>query len=306
MRRLLLSILVLMALAAGLLVAGNFGWGPLVITREDEQKLILRLSQARRVTQPGLSLRWPLIETVQVYDRRWLYLNTEAQAMQTKEGEQLKIDNYAIWRIDDAVLFRRSFPGGMPVAEERLDRAVRDDVREVIGRHTLTEILRDKRDEIVEQIRARTRETVAPFGIGIADVRINRTELPEETMGAVYARMKTERERLAKKNRAEGEEQARRIRAEAERDARVTVANAERDAMILRGKGDAEAARIYAEAYGQDQEFYVFLRSLEAYRKTIDARTTLVLSPKAEFFRFLESGSPDRAAVAPPVSAPPP
>ena len=153
-------------------------------------------------------------------------------------------------------------------------------------------MLKDKRTEIMNEIAANSRKELEQYGIEVADVRINRTELPQGTEASVFARMKTERERLAKKNRAEGEERARRIRAEADREARVIVANARRDAEISRGEGDAEATRIYAEAYGTDPEFYDFMRSLEAYRKTIDENTTLVLSPDAEFFRFLQESSP--------------
>lgn len=288
MKRLLLLLAALLALGVGLVAAGNVGLGPVVITREDEQKIILFLSQARRVTQPGVSLRWPLLETAETYDRRWLYLNTDPDAIQTRDGEQLRIDNYAIWRIEDAMVFQRAFPRGMLDAAERLDRAVRDDVREVIGRHTLAEVLDRERAQIMQEITARTRSKVKVFGIGIADVRINQTELPEGTEDSVYARMRTERERLARKSRAEGEERARRIRADADREATVIVAEARRDAEIARGAGDAEATRIYGEAYAADPEFYAFQRTLEAYRKTIGAKTTLVLSPDSEFFRFLE------------------
>jgi membrane protease subunit HflC len=301
-RRLLLGLLALVLLGGLGVVAGTFDVGPVVITREEEQKLVLFLREARRVTQPGPSLRWPLVESVETYDRRWLYLNTEPDTIQTRDGEQLTVDNYAVWRISDAIQFRRSFPGGMRDAEKRIDRAVRDDVREVLGRHTLDEAVESKRAEIMAEIANKTRQTLADFGIGMADVRINRTDLPEQTMDSVYARMKTERERLAKKNRAQGEEEARRIRADADRDAQIIVAEANRDADILRGEGDAEAARIYAEAYGGDRDFYDFVRSLEAYRKTIDGKTTLVTSPRNEFFRFLESTSGTRpdGAVSPP------
>jgi len=297
-RRALLALLLLGAAFTGLVAAGELGLGPLVITREDEQKLVLFLSQAGRVTQPGPSLRWPLLETVETYDRRWLYLDTEPDTIQTRDGEQLRVDNYAMWRISDATAFKRAFPNGMAEAEKRIDRAIRDDVREVIGRHTLEQVLNVERDAIMREITARTRNKVGEFGIEVADVRINQTELPEGTEESVYARMKTERERLGRKNRAEGEERARRIRAEADREAVVIVANARRDAEIVRGEGDAEAARIYAEAYSTDPEFYEFQRSLEAYRKTIDENTTLVLSPDAEFFRFLESASPEPAGAA--------
>jgi membrane protease subunit HflC len=288
MRRLVTVVAILVALLVGLVAAGNLGVGPLVITREGEQKMILFLGDVRTVTQPGATLRLPFLETVRTYPRRWLYLNTDALPIQTKDGESLVVDNYAVWRVDDAAAFQRAFPGGVPAAEERIARVVADDVREVIGRHTLQQVVRDARQAIMQEITKNTRESLASMGVGVAEVRINRTELPAGTEKSVYARMTTERERLAKKNRAEGEERARRIRAEADRDARIIIANARRDAEIARGQGDAEATRIYAEAYGTDAEFYSFLRSLEAYRKTIGEETTLVLSPDSEFFQFLQ------------------
>jgi membrane protease subunit HflC len=293
MMRAALLLLVLLALFAGLVAAGNLDLGPLVITREGEQKMILFLGDFRTVTQPGATLRIPFLETVQKFERRWLYLNTDALPIQTKDGEQLVVDNYAIWRVDDPHRFREAFPSeafatGRKAAESRIDRVVASAVREVIGVHSLPEVLYEKRQEIMNEISASVRKELASDGIGIAEVRINRTELPPGTEESVYARMKTERERLARKNRAEGEERARRIRAEADRDARVIVANAKRDAEIARGAGDADATRIYAEAYAGDADFYAFLRSLEAYRKTIGEDTTLVLSPDSEFFRYLQ------------------
>ncbi len=291
MRRLIVVSVLLVGVFAGLVAAGNLDVGPLVITREDQQKIVLLFGNVRAVTQPGLSFRIPLLETVQTFDRRWLHLTSEELPIQTNDGEQLLIDDYVIWRIDDPVAFRRAFPGGMRDAAQRIDRTVRDDVREAIGRHTRMEVLKDKRAEIMQEITEQSRESLADKGITIADVRINRTELPKDTEESVFARMRTERERLAKRNRAEGDEKARRVRAQADREARVIVANARRDAEITRGHGDAEATRIYAEAYGSDPDFYGFVRSLEAYRKTIGENTTLVLSPKAEFFRLFE-GTP--------------
>jgi len=300
MRRVIVALLVLGAAFVALIAAGNLGLGPLVITREDEQKLILRFSAVRKVTEPGLAFRIPLLDSVETYDRRSLYLSTEANGIQMRDGEQLNVDNFIIWRIADPVAFRRAFPDGMSGAEQRIDRALRDDVREVIGRHTLTEVLKDRRAEIMQEITRQTREALADKGIEVTDVRINRTELPEANEKSVFARMAAERERLAKKNRAGGEEQARRIRAEADREALVIVAEARRDAEITRGQGDAEATRIYAEAYSTDPEFYAFMRSLEAYEKTIGEHTTLVLSPKSEFFRFLERADPEPAGEGTP------
>jgi len=288
MRRLLLFLLAGGGLAVIGIAAGNLGIPPVVITREGEQKLVLFLNEVRDITQPGISLAIPFFDEVRTFDSRWLYNSTAALPIQTKDGEQLLIDNYTVWRIETPLDFMTKFPGGMAPAEQRIDRVVRDGVREVIGRHTLAEVLNEQREPIMQAITANSRKALAGFGIAVADVRINRTELPPGTEESVYARMKTERERLAKKNRAEGDERARRIRAEADREARVIVANARRDAEITRGAGDAEATRIYAEAYSADPDFYAFVRSLEAYRKTIDGRTTLVLSPDAEFFQYLE------------------
>ncbi|MGH0030017.1 MAG: protease modulator HflC [Myxococcota bacterium] len=295
MRRLILFVLILAALGVGAIAAGNLGFGPVIITREDEQKMILRLGQYRDTTTPGIGWHWPFLETVERYDRRWLYLSTAPASIQTKDGEELVVDNYVVWRIGDPRKFREAFgfPNGETTAADRIDRVVRDDVREVIGRHTLIEVLNDQRVAIMTDIASKTKESLAEYGIAVADVRINRTELPGGTEKSVYERMKTERERLAKRNRAEGSENARSIRAEAERDARVIVANARRDAEIIRGEGDAEATRIYAEAYGTDPDFYAFTRSLDAYAKTIGDDTTLVLSPESEFFRFFEDSSPD-------------
>jgi membrane protease subunit HflC len=291
-------LLVVMALVfavfTGLVALGNLGVGPLVITREDEQKVILVLGNVWTVTNPGLWVQVPILMDVRSFDRRWLYLNTEALPIQTRDGEQLTVDNYIMWRIDGAEAFYESFPGGMLDATERIDRTVRDDVREVIGRHEMSEVLKDKRSEIMREITRQSGEALRDKGIEIGDVRINRTELPEGAEESVYARMKAERERLARRNRAEGNERARRIRAETDREARVIVAKGTRDAAIARGEGDAESARIYAEAYSTDPEFYAFVRSLEAYRKTIGKNTTLVLSPNTEFFQFFEGASPSR------------
>ena len=296
MRRLLFLGLVALAVFAVLVWAGNVGLGPLVITREGEQKIVLRLGDpVAVVTEPGVSGRIPLLDDVITYEKRRLYLNGEPLHVQTRDQEPLDVDNYVIWRIADPLLFRRSFPLGRQAAEEQVDQVVRSDLRDVIGRYTLQEVVTGKRVEIIQEITEKSGATLGAFGIQIDDVRLNRTELPAATEKNVYARMRTERERLARKARAEGEGEGRRLRADADRDALVIVAEAKRDADVLRGAGDAEAARIYAEAYGKDADFYRFVRSLEAYRKTIDARTTLVVPPQSEFFRILGSGREGRS-----------
>jgi membrane protease subunit HflC len=296
MRRLLFLGLVLLAAFAALVWLGSTGVGPLVITREGEQKIVLRFGDpVSVVTQPGISLRIPLLDDVLTYDARRLYLNAEPLQVQTRDQEPLVVDNYVIWRIADPLLFRRSFPLGRAPAEEQVDRVVRSDLRDVIGKYTLQEVVTAKRVEIMQEIAAKSGASLAGFGIRLDDVRLNRTELPPATEENVYARMRTERERLARKGRAEGQEEGKRLRADAERQALVIVAEAKRDADVLRGEGDAEAARIYAGAYGKDADFYRFVRSLEAYRKTIDGRTTLVVPPESEFFQILGSGRKGRS-----------
>ena len=268
-KRLILFALLALALVLGFIVAGSYDLGPVVVTREGEQKIILTLGSPRTVTQPGLALRVPLIETVRSYERRLLYLNAPPNAIQTRDQEGLVVDNYVAWRIANPVQFAAAFPAGRTQAEPQIDQVVRAAVREIVGQHTLADVVTGKRDEIMQVITEKTNRALGNFGIELEDVRINRTELPKGTEENVYARMKAERERQARKFRAEGGERARRIRAEADREARVIVANARRDAEIARGEGDAQAARIYAEAYATDPELYAFVRSLEAYRKTL-------------------------------------
>ena len=241
--------------------AGELGMGPVVIVHEGEHKLLLLFGRPRALTEPGVALRWPVLEKVTRFDSRFLYFNTEPLPIQTKDEERIVVDNYVVWRIRDPLLFYESFPRGFRQAEEQIDRVVRADVREVIGKRTLDAVVTGERVSIMQEITKETAQSLKDYGIDVQDVRINRTELPEGTERNVFARMRAERERLARKYRAEGEEEGRRIRAEADREAQVIVAVANRESEILRGEGDAEAARIYAEAYTVDPEFYEFQRT---------------------------------------------
>jgi membrane protease subunit HflC len=308
MRRVLFFALVLAAIFAAFVKAGEFGIGPVVITNEDEQKLILFLKNPRdHATRPGLSFRLPFLEEVRTFDSRWLHLNSESQPVQTIDRERVVVDNYVIWKISDPLAFYRHFPEGQDRAELQIDREVGGNLREVVGRHSIPEVLSEKREAIMREVTAKSAEALKDYGIAVRDVRINRTELPPGAEGNVYARMRAERERLARKHRAEGEEQARGIRAEADRQARVIVAEAREKADRLRGEGEAESARVYAEAYSRDTGFYEFVRSLEAYRKTLGGGTTLVLPPDHPFFTTFQTGGADLKPTAPPpVAAPPP
>lgn len=294
MRRLLLTLIVLAALGMGLVKLGEQDIGPVVITAEDQQKLIFVLDRPSGAhTQPGIWFRWPLFSTVRSFDRRWLTLNSKPLAIQTRDRERIVVDSYVMWRIADPLVFFNNFPQGLEGAERRIDREVNAKVREVIGQKTLNEVVTTQRVEIMENITGDSAEALGGFGIEVKDVRINRTELPAVTEKNVYARMRAERERLARKNRAEGESEARTIRAKADREARILVANARRDSEIQRGTGDAESTRIYAEAYSQDPSFYEFQRNLEAYRKTLGEGDTMVLPPSHEFFELFGTGGQD-------------
>ena len=291
MSRMIFLGLVGSALLAALVWAGEIGLGPVLITHEDEMKIVLLFGSPVSVqTSPGLSLRLPFVSEVRTFDKRFLYTNAEPLPMQTRDAEQPVIDHYVVWRIQDPLQFYRSFPTGLKQASDQVDRVTRSDVREEVGKRTFAEVVTTAREEVMKAITDSSAAELAGFGIEVRDVRINRTELPRNTEENVYARMRTERERLARKNRAEGDEQGRRVRAEADRDARVTVAEATRQASELRGEGDAESARIYAEAHSTAPEFYGFLRRLEAYKKTIGEKTTLVVSPDNEFYELLGRG----------------
>jgi membrane protease subunit HflC len=288
-RRLLFLALVLTAAAAALVWAGSLGLGPVLITQEGEQKMVLRLGSVAAVrTEPGLWWRIPLLDDVLVFDKRLQYIDAQPLLIQTRDAQPINVDYYVLWRIRDPRTFYESFPEGQDWAVDQIQRVVGADVQELIGQHSLSEVITDKRVEIMKQMVVQGNEALGRYGIEAEDVRINRTELPPDTIENVYARMRTERQRLARKYRAEGDEEGRRIRAEADREARVLVAEAQRDGELLRGAGDAEAARIYGEAYGADPEFYDFVRSLEAYRKTIGENTTLVLPPDSEFFKLFK------------------
>jgi membrane protease subunit HflC len=290
MRAFLVAVLVLGVLAT---VTSVLGFGPLIVTREGEQKIALLLGDPVAVIrEPGVSLA--LATEIRTYDSRWLHLSSEPKEIQTLDRERLVVDNYVIWRIADPLLFNESFPGvaggNRSEAEIQIDQQVRAKVREVIGQRTLPDVLQEQRLAILAEITEKSSEALEHFGIALNDVRINRTELPARTEENVYARMRAERDRLARKYRAEGDEQARRIRAEADREAQIVVATARGEAARVRGEGEAESARIYAEAYSEDADFYEFQRGLEAYRKTIGEGTTMVLPPDHEFFRLLQSG----------------
>ncbi len=311
--RWLLRLLGLVLVAA--LLTSWLGFGPFIINREGELRIAKLFGSVQAViTEPGLHLA--LATEVPVFDGRWLHLSSgpEPKPIQTLDHEPLVVDNFTIWRIRDPLRFSERFPAGVREAQRQLNQLVKSRVREVIGRLRLAEVLARKAPDDIDLESAREAGCIGPgapvdserpadltavitarscmvvrdFGIEIAEVRLNRTEIPSgNPEQKVYGRMRSEREELAKKYRAEGEEMARKIRATADRDAKITIERARAEATRIRGEGDAEAARIFAEAFSQDPSFYEFVRSLEVYRKTLGEGTTLVLPPDHPFLEFL-------------------
>lgn len=281
------GLLIGLGTAAGVVWAGQYGLGPAVVVNEWEYKIPLLLGAPWRETlsQPGLTWRIPLIEEMVTLDKRLRLLDAEPVEMQI-ESERLSIDYYAVWKVVDPLAFRRSFPGGSADARLVIQRQLKSVVGAAVGRMSLAELL--ARAKIVDGLDEAISSSLASKGIEIVDVRINRTELPEEARTAAYDQMREQRRAISREYRARGERQAREIRAKADREARTVLAEARSKAEITRGEGDAEAAGIYAAAYGRDPEFYAFLRSLQAYRNTLNVNTTLVLSPDHEFLRYLD------------------
>lgn len=255
------------------------------------QAVVVRLGEpVRTVRDPGLYVKLPFVQEVLYFDRRILDYDAQPREILTVDKQQLVVDNYARFRIVDPLQYYRTVRNEAG-AQSRLDDILYSNVRETLGRHTLREIVSEKRAELLEQVTKRSDENARGFGIEVIDVRVKRVDLPEKNEQNVFSRMRTERERLAKKFRAEGEEEARKITSGADKEVRILMAEARKQSDIERGSGDALAVKIFADAYGRDPGFYEFVRTLEAYRKTLGEGTTLILSPSSQFFQLLKEGN---------------
>jgi len=286
--------IVLAGFLVAMLWASQVDRGLLVINRTDEYRLVLRLGKPiKELSEAGFAgmffPRIPFLDEVQVFDKKIQYLNAAATEIEIDGNERLIIDYFVLWQIDSPLEFRRSFPQGGTEAAKRIQRTVGSLVGDAVGNLSMASLL--ARAEILDSLSERATEELESNGIRVIEVRINRTELPLRAESATFEQMREQRRAISRKKRAVGAREAREIRAKANREAREMVARANADAVIRRGEGDAEAARIYAEAYSQDPEFYAFVRSLQAYRKTLGENTTMVVPPDHEFFRFLDPKS---------------
>ena len=262
------------------------------VVDQRQQTLILQFGKPIGVEQEaGLHFKLPW-QSVETFDSRLLESDAPPNEVITKDKKTILVDNYTRWRIIDPLKVYQVARTQTGVAS-RMEDVVRGKVREVLGQHTLHEIVSGGekatlRVELMQMIRDRSDIGVRELGLQIIDVRIKRADLPQENSEAVFQRMRAERNRIAKEYRSEGEEAAKEIRAEAEKKRKFILADAYKQSEILRGHADAETTAIYAKAYEKDAEFYSFTRSLEAYRKSIGEGTRLVISPDSEFFRFFE------------------
>ncbi|MCK5759174.1 MAG: protease modulator HflC [Clostridiales bacterium] len=236
----------------------------------------------------GLFLKIPFIQTTETYTNQLLTYDTVPREVITQDKKKLVLDNFAQWKIDNAALFVATISNERK-AHQRLDELVYSKLNEEIGKVTAHVVISDKEymAEMLERIVISTNEQLVNYGMEIVDIRIKRTDLPAENYENVFNRMRTERERAAKTYRSEGQEEAQKITSAADKDATIIEAQAYETAETTRGEGDASALQIYADAYNQDQEFYAFYRSLQAYKITLGTGTTIVLDTDNEFLKYL-------------------
>ncbi len=276
--------------AVGVLAFFLLAWSSLFIVTQGEQALVLRFGAVaypdHPVFGPGLHVKKPLIEDVVRYDARVLDLDPPAEQIILADQKRIEVDSYIRFKIVDPLLFYQAVRTE-DAARSRLREIVNNSTRRVLGNVMLPSVLSAERESIMHDIQTQVAEVAKALGVDVVDVRIRRADLPLETSQAIYRRMESERQREAAEARAQGAERAQEIRAAAERERTVILAEAQRQAQILRGQGDAEANRTYAEAYSADPQFFAFYRSLHAYQQALtDQSTTYVLSPDSDFFKY--------------------
>ena len=265
-----------------------FLWFSLYTIDETEQAIILEFGKpmGETISSPGLHFKLPW-QSVIKFENRILEYDVEPQAIITKDKKKLEVDNYARWRIANPLLFYRSVRT-LNGALSRIDPIVYSELRVELGKHVLSDIVDSNRVKIMETVSNETQIKLAEYGIDIIDVRIKRADLSKENERAVFDRMRAERLRIAKQYRSEGEEKALEIRAETDKEKTIILATAYKESQILRGEGDAKAVEIYAKAFKADPKFYKFIRTLEAYEKVVDKKSTLILSTDSDLFKLLK------------------
>ena len=279
-------------LVPALVVALGIAASSLFTVDEREKALVLQFGELINVQEkPGLYFKIPLIQNVVKYDDRILSLPTQPIEVTPLDDRRLVVDAFARWRISDVVAFRQAVgTDGIRAAETRLDSIINASIRQVLGSEPSTRVLSADRTPMMNRIRDIAKREAAALGVDVIDVRLTRTDLPEQNLAATFARMRAEREREAADEVARGGEAAQRVTAAADRQVVVLTSDARRQAEIVRGEADAERNRIYAEAFGRDPEFFAFSRSLTSYERAMKGEnTSMVMRPDSTFFEYLRS-----------------
>lgn len=291
----LLSLLVLVVLASS----------TLFVVDQRQFGVIYSFGEIKEViTEPGLNVKFPPpFQTVTYIDKRLLTLDsTDADPMLTAEKQRVVIDWYVRWRIAKPTEYIRNVGQSEAAGASQLNSVVRNAFQEEVNKRTVKELLSLKREALMADVKAEVLEKVKgakPWGVDVVDVRITRVDYVEAITESVYRRMETERKRVANELRSTGAAEGEKIRADADRQREVTIANAYRDAQKIKGEGDAEAARVYGEAFGRDPQFAQFYRSLEAYKASFASKSdVMVLDPaSSEFFKVMRNGGGATAAA---------
>lgn len=284
--------------AIGVVVASS----TLFTVHQTQQVLITQFGQPIRVIrEPGLQVKVPFIQSVIAFDRRLLDFDAPGEEVILGDQRRLIVDSFTRYRITDPLLYFQTVGATEAGIRARLNSIVQSSLRRVLGNEPLLSVLSTDRTRIMGTIRAQVNEEARRFGIEVTDVRIRRADLPDENTQAILNRMQSERERVAREARAEGAEVAAQVRARADRERTVLIAEAQAQADILRGQGENDAIRIFAEAFQRDPQFFQFWRSMQAYREAFGeggGETRLLLSPDSEFFRFFRESMPAPAGAA--------
>lgn len=259
-----------------------------VVVDETKQAVITEFGRPIKVIdKPGLHFKTPFIQAVTTFEKRLLEYDSAPTDILTRDKKAMVVDNYARWKIVDPLKFLQAV-GDERRAQTRLDDIIYSELRVELGRFDLTDIVATSREVIMANVTKRSDEIARQYGIQIVDVRIKRADLPTANQQAVYDRMRSERQRQATQYRSEGAEESQKIKAITDKEKTIILADAYKQAQITRGEGDAQAIKIYNEALNQDPEFYRFVRTLEAYRKSLNGKTKLILTPDSEFLRYLK------------------
>jgi membrane protease subunit HflC len=285
-------------------ILGATALSSLFIVDEREKVLVLQFGQVKQVKEdPGLGFKIPLIQEVVRYDARILGLPTTPVEVTMLDDRRLVVDAFARWRITDLVQFREAVgAGGEQQALRRLEGIVNPAIQQVLGSVDSSRVLSEDRTGLMNQIRDIARRQAANLGIEVIDVRLTRTDLPDQNLSATFARMRAEREREAADEIARGGEAAQRVRASADRTVVELTSDARREADVIRGEADAERNGIYAEAFGRDPEFFAFTRSLTSYERALQpGNSSMVMQPDSEFFDYLRSDAGRGNATGPAV-----